>query len=149
MALRYFAEQKCDLVIWETGLGGRLDATNIVTPLASVITNIQYDHQKWLGESLSSIASEKAGIIKPRIPVITGVDEPEAWEVIAGVASVNRSRLIKSKPECLEAKAADLPLVGEHQLQNFALALATVETLQEHLPVSKEQVKTGLASVVW
>ena len=72
MALRYFAEQKCDLVIWETGLGGRLDATNIVTPLASVITNIQYDHQKWLGETLASIAAEKAGIIKPGIPVITG-----------------------------------------------------------------------------
>jgi dihydrofolate synthase/folylpolyglutamate synthase len=60
MALRHFAEQKCDLVIWETGLGGRLDATNIVTPLASVITNIQYDHQKWLGETLASIAAEKA-----------------------------------------------------------------------------------------
>src|SRR5246127_1443533 len=62
MALRYFAEQKCDLVIWETGLGGRLDATNIVTPLASVITNIQFDHQQWLGETLDRIAYEKAGI---------------------------------------------------------------------------------------
>src|SRR5690242_3150905 len=59
MALRYFASQHCDLVIWETGLGGRLDATNIVHPLASVITNIQYDHQKYLGESLASIAGEK------------------------------------------------------------------------------------------
>ena len=68
MALRYFAEQKCDLVIWETGLGGRLDATNIVTPLASVITNIQFDHQKWLGETLARIAAEKAGIIKPGSP---------------------------------------------------------------------------------
>ena len=74
MALRYFAEQQCDLVIWETGLGGRLDATNIVTPLASVITNIQYDHQKWLGETLASIAAEKAGIIKPGVPVITGAE---------------------------------------------------------------------------
>src|ERR1700756_2118405 len=62
MALRHFAEQKCDLVIWETGLGGRLDATNIVTPLASVITNIQFDHQQWLGETLDRIAYEKAGI---------------------------------------------------------------------------------------
>src|SRR5215831_4595620 len=61
MALLYFAEQKCDLVIWETGLGGRLDATNIVTPLVSVITNIQYDHQEWLGETLANIAAEKAG----------------------------------------------------------------------------------------
>ena len=64
MALKYFAEQEVDLVIWETGLGGRLDATNIVTPLASVITNIAFDHQQWLGDTIAKIASEKAGIIK-------------------------------------------------------------------------------------
>jgi dihydrofolate synthase/folylpolyglutamate synthase len=68
MALKYFAEQKCDLVVWETGLGGRLDATNIVTPLASVITNVQLDHQQWLGHTLPEIAREKAGIIKPGVP---------------------------------------------------------------------------------
>src|SRR6266481_5228519 len=61
MALKYFEEQKCDLVIWETGMGGRLDATNIVNPLASIITNIQFDHQKWLGNTLEEIAAEKAG----------------------------------------------------------------------------------------
>jgi len=93
MALRYFAEQKCDLVIWETGLGGRLDSTNIVTPLASVITNIQYDHQKWLGETLASIAAEKAGIIKPGIPVITATDEPEALQVIQETARKLKSPL--------------------------------------------------------
>jgi len=82
MALQYFSAEKCDLVIWETGLGGRLDSTNIVTPLASVITNIQYDHQNYLGETLASIAGEKAGIIKPNIPVITGTDSPEALRVI-------------------------------------------------------------------
>src|SRR5207302_2210323 len=86
MALRYFAEQKCDLVIWETGLGGRLDATNIVTPLASVITNIQFDHQQWLGDTLAKIAYEKAGIIKPGVPVITATDAPEALEVIEQTA---------------------------------------------------------------
>src|SRR4051794_21832938 len=64
LALRYFAEQHCDLVIWETGVGGRLDATNIVTPLAAVITTIQLDHEKWLGSTLPSIAAEKAGILK-------------------------------------------------------------------------------------
>ena len=82
VALRFFAEQRCDVVIWETGLGGRLDATNIITPLASVITNIGWDHQQWLGNSLASIASEKAGIIKPGIPVITGADNAEALGVI-------------------------------------------------------------------
>ena len=86
MALKYFAEQKCDLVIWETGLGGRLDATNIVTPLASVITNIAFDHQQWLGDTLAKIAAEKAGIIKPGVPVITATDEPEALAVIEEIA---------------------------------------------------------------
>src|SRR6266851_5621509 len=80
MALRYFAEQKCGLVVWETGLGGRLDATNIVTPLASVITNIQFDHEEWLGGSLERIAFEKAGIIKPGVPVITAAEGPNLWK---------------------------------------------------------------------
>src|SRR5207247_9257479 len=71
IALRYFAEQNCQLVIWETGMEGRLDATNIVTPLASVITNVQFDHQQWLGDTIRKIALEKAGIIKPGVPVIT------------------------------------------------------------------------------
>ena len=86
MALKFFAEQKCDLVIWETGLGGRLDATNIVTPLASVITNIAFDHQQWLGDTLEKIAAEKAGIIKPGVPVVTATDEPEALAVIEKMA---------------------------------------------------------------
>src|SRR5712692_7628865 len=93
MALRYFAEQQCDLVIWETGLGGRLDATNIVTPLASVITNIQFDHEEWLGGSLSSIAFEKAGIIKPGVPVITAAEGPEPLDVIRRAAQERRSPL--------------------------------------------------------
>ena len=95
MALKFFAEQKCDLVIWETGLGGRLDATNIVTPLASVITNIAFDHQQWLGDTLAKIAAEKAGIIKPGVPVITATDEPEALKVIEEVARGKNAPLIK------------------------------------------------------
>src|SRR6201996_1551780 len=91
MALRHFAEQKCELVIWETGLGGRLDATNIVTPLASVITNIQLDHQAWLGNTLERIAMEKAGIIKPHVPVITAVDDREALRVLFEMARKNES----------------------------------------------------------
>src|SRR5436189_1957970 len=83
MALRYFAQHKCDLVIWETGMGGRLDATNIVTPLASVITNVQFDHQQWLGHTRAAIAAEKAGIIKPGVPVVTATDAPDAREVIS------------------------------------------------------------------
>src|SRR5207237_7234648 len=104
MALRYFAEQKCDLVIWETGMGGRLDATNIVTPLASVITNIQFDHQEWLGDTLAKIAYEKAGIIKPGVPVVTATDAPEALEVIVKTAREKNARLAKVGP------ASSLPL---------------------------------------
>ena len=86
MALRWFAEQRCDLVIWETGLGGRLDATNIVTPLASVITNIGFDHQQWLGDTPDKIAAEKAGIIKPGVPVITAATPGRGLEVIEQTA---------------------------------------------------------------
>jgi dihydrofolate synthase/folylpolyglutamate synthase len=102
MALKFFAEQKCDLVIWETGLGGRLDATNIVTPLASVITNIAFDHQQWLGDTLGKIAAEKAGIIKPGVPVITAADEPEALAVIEKTAREKNAPLIKvGQARCL------------------------------------------------
>jgi dihydrofolate synthase/folylpolyglutamate synthase len=93
LALMWFAEQHCDLVIWETGLGGRLDATNIVTPLASVITNIAFDHEPWLGDTLAKIAGEKAGIIKPGVPVLTAAESPEALEVIAATAQKNGSPL--------------------------------------------------------
>ncbi len=152
MALCYFAERKCDLVIWETGLGGRLDATNIVTPLASVITNIQYDHQQWLGETLTSIAREKAGIIKPRIPVITATADPEALDVIEQTAREQEAPLTKASPtSCWREpnSAPVLPLVGRHQLVNAALAVTTVETLQPELPVPKTAVRTGLATVDW
>src|ERR1700722_11422784 len=93
MALKYFAEQKCELVVWETGLGGRLDATNIVTPLASVITNVQLDHQQWLGNRLPEIAREKAGIIKEGVPIITATEDAEALQVIADTAKTHNAPL--------------------------------------------------------
>src|ERR1700689_2863273 len=93
MALKFFAEQRCDLVIWETGLGGRLDATNIVTPLAGVITNVQLDHQQWLGVTLPEIAREKAGIIKDNVPIITGADDAEALRIIGETAREHHAPL--------------------------------------------------------
>lgn len=152
MALRYFAEQRCDLVIWETGLGGRLDATNIVTPLASVITNIQYDHQKWLGETLASIAGEKAGIIKPGIPVITGADAPEALAVIAETARQQGAPLTLVKAADAAAPPLDrvaMPLLGRHQKMNAAVALATVRVLEPQMRVSDDVLKAGLEKVHW
>ena len=152
MALRYFAEQKCDLVIWETGLGGRLDATNIVTPLASVITNIQYDHQNWLGETLTSIAKEKAGIIKAGIPIVTATDAPEALGVIEQMARGQHAPLTVVSPAEMQSpplKGIALPLPGQHQRLNAAVAIATVRALASQIPATEETIRTGLARVQW
>jgi dihydrofolate synthase/folylpolyglutamate synthase len=152
MALRYFAEQKCDLVIWETGLGGRLDATNIVTPLASVITNIQFDHQAWLGDTLSQIATEKAGIIKPRVPVITAVDDAAAFRILFETARQNGSAfwlITRTQTEYPPVGALSVPLPGEHQRMNAAVAAYTVRAVTNAIPVSDETIVAGLQSVEW
>jgi dihydrofolate synthase/folylpolyglutamate synthase len=158
MALMFFAGQKCDLVIWETGLGGRLDATNIVTPLASVITNIAFDHTQWLGDTLEKIAAEKAGIIKPGVPVVAAAAQPEVLAVIEKFAREKNAPLTTVPVggisplagfSGLTRGAATLPLAGEHQKQNAALALATVEVLQKQIPVAEDILRTGLAKVRW
>jgi dihydrofolate synthase/folylpolyglutamate synthase len=149
LALKFFAEQQCDLVIWETGLGGRLDATNIVTPLASVITNIALDHQQWLGDTLGKIAAEKAGIIKPGVPVITATAAPEALRVIETVAKKNGAPLTRVGGKSISNLSLSVPLLGDHQKINAALALATVAVLQKQIPVTAEQTRAGLAAVDW
>ncbi|HWN94377.1 MAG TPA: folylpolyglutamate synthase/dihydrofolate synthase family protein [Methylomirabilota bacterium] len=145
MALRYFAEQKCDLVIWETGLGGRLDATNIVTPLVSVITNVQFDHEAWLGSTLEEIAREKAGIIKPRVPVVTAA-EGVALDVIREIAAQSRAPLHVVRE--LDTKHP-LGLPGQHQRCNAAVAKETVQVLEQAIPVSRSVVEEGLRNVDW
>ncbi|HLX70487.1 MAG TPA: Mur ligase family protein, partial [Verrucomicrobiae bacterium] len=138
MALNYFAEQKCELVIWETGLGGRLDATNIVVPLASVITNIGIEHSEWLGDTVERIASEKAGIIKPGQPVVTSATAGHGLEVIGAVARERHSPLTIVGPAQViqpPLNVIDLPLHGPHQRLNAALALATVRALSTQIPV--------------
>src|SRR5579872_3536913 len=152
MALRYFAEQKCDLVIWEAGLGGRLDATNIVTPLASVITNIHFDHQSWLGDTLARIAGEKAGIIKPGVPVITAVDDAEAFRILYETARKNESPfwlITWTQAEYPPLHGLNLPLLGEHQRLNAAVAVYTVRTVSREIPVSDEIIRAGLLGVHW
>ncbi len=152
LALRYFVEQRCELVIWETGLGGRLDATNIVIPLASVITSLSLDHEAWLGGTIGRIAAEKAGIIKPEVPVITSARRGQGLEQIIAVARQREASLT-----VVSAKAANqpplnevrLPLPGEFQRVNAALAVATVRTLKATLPVSEETISDGLARVSW
>jgi dihydrofolate synthase/folylpolyglutamate synthase len=147
MALDFFAEQACDLVIWETGLGGRLDATNIVTPLACAITNIGLDHQQWLGDTLEKIAFEKAGIIKPGVPVITAADGPNALTVIRDVAKQKNAPLTMVDPETAARIPEVLSLRGEHQKRNAALALAVVNLVE--IPVSAKQIENGLRQVEW
>jgi dihydrofolate synthase/folylpolyglutamate synthase len=149
MALKFFAEQKCDLVIWETGLGGRLDATNIVTPLVSVITNIAFDHQQWLGDTLEKIAGEKAGIIKPGVPVVTAENKPEALAVIGQLARKNNSPIARIAESSALNLQPSTSLIGEHQKRNAALALATIEVLQQQIPVTEEKIRDGLANVNW
>jgi dihydrofolate synthase/folylpolyglutamate synthase len=152
MALRYFAEQRCNLVIWEAGLGGRLDATNIVTPLASVITPIGLDHQQWLGGTVEKIAFEKAGIIKPRVPVITGAAPGHGLEVIAEVSRRRQAPLTIVAPAEADRPPLDtiaLPLPGRHQRQNAALALATIRALGRQFNLAPETIAAGLARVQW
>lgn len=147
MALMWFLEQRCDVVIWETGLGGRYDATNLVTPLVSAITNIGWDHQAWLGTTLAAIATEKAGIIKAGVPVVTGVDQPEALDVIRACAEVMGARLrVVNTPV---DSHIDLGLAGDYQRMNAAIAIAVVEELQPMIPVGGKAVRDGLARVCW
>jgi len=149
VALQYFFEQKCDLVIWETGLGGRLDATNIVTPLASVITNIAFDHQQWLGNTLEKIAAEKGGIIKPNVPILTSTDAPEALRVIEQIAREKNAPLTHIDGHHASRITHHLALSGDHQKINAALALATVQVLQPQIPVREESIDAGMKSVSW
>ena len=152
MALKHFAAKKCELVIWETGLGGRLDATNIVTPLAGIITNIQYDHQKWLGGTLASIAAEKAGIIKPGVPVITMADAPEALKVIKETARERNAPftlLTALDTERPPLNTVHLSLLGQHQRRNAAAAVAAVRVLEPQIPVGDGVIRTGLEHVHW
>jgi len=152
MALRYFAKQRCELVIWETGLGGRLDATNIVTPLASVITSIALDHEKWLGYTIDKIALEKAGIIKPGVSVITCATAGHGLEQVTDMARQREAPLTLVGGEDANRSPLDrvtLPLSGAFQRVNAALAIATVRVLGKSIPISEKVIAEGLARVCW
>jgi len=143
LALAYFREQRADPVVWETGLGGRLDATNVVTPLVSIITTIALDHQQYLGDTLTQIAAEKAGIIKPGVPVVTAAQSPEALTVIRQVAHERGCRLT----EVCEPLDWEVPLPGDHQRWNCATAVAALRATG--LPVSDDQIRAGLKQTRW
>jgi dihydrofolate synthase/folylpolyglutamate synthase len=144
LALHHFAEERCDLVVLETGMGGALDATNAVVPLVSVITPIALDHTRWLGSTLAEIAREKAGIIKSGVPVISARQAPEAAAVLAQRAASAGSSL-----EFIEApfEQADIGLRGIHQKENAAVAIAAL--LAAHVEVSHDAAGQGLRDVRW
>lgn len=144
LALDHFQKRNCELVVLETGLGGRLDATNAVTPVVSVITPIGYDHQAWLGNTLEEIAGEKAGIIKPNIPVVSAGQEPAAAQVIRARASECGAPL-----EFVTASYSlgPLNLAGAHQKQNASLAIAALRA--SGIAVDQRSIASGLASVRW
>jgi dihydrofolate synthase/folylpolyglutamate synthase len=143
MALQYFREQHVDVAVWETGLGGRLDATNVVTPIVSVITNVAFDHMQYLGETLPQIAAEKAGIIKPGVPVVTAARDEQALRVIRQECATRGCRLI----EVMEPLDWETPLAGEHQRWNCATAVAAIRA--SGLPASDDQIRAGLRQTKW
>jgi dihydrofolate synthase/folylpolyglutamate synthase len=142
LAMKYFAEANLDIVILETGLGGRLDATNAVQSDVSAITPIDFDHEKWLGDSLEKIAAEKAGIIKAKIPVVSSPQRPEAEKVIHARAAECEA------PLQLITKSYDrspIALHGHHQKQNAAVAIAAIHAAS--VDIDDKAIARGLASV--
>jgi dihydrofolate synthase/folylpolyglutamate synthase len=151
-----FQEARVDIAVLEVGLGGRFDATNIVSPVAAAIVSIDFDHQAQLGTTLTSIAAEKAGVIKPGIPVICGPLPEEAMAVIERVCAERQARLIRTDLDAaLAARVAALPLAlpGEHQRANAAVAIKLLETLdadaRHELRVGADAIRAGLATASW
>jgi dihydrofolate synthase/folylpolyglutamate synthase len=143
LALDWFERSGAESIVLETGMGGRLDATNALTPVVSLITPIGMDHQQWLGNSLAAIASEKAGIIKPGIPVFSAPQAPEAADVITQAAArANAPLTFISHPY-----QGPLPLPGSHQAWNAALAIAAARSAGLHL--SDDLIARALAATSW
>ncbi len=144
LALAWFQQRGAEVVVLETGLGGRLDATNVVTPAVSVITRIDMDHAQWLGDSLAAIAIEKAGIVKPGVPVVTG---PQADEVRVVIVQIAMWRGAELNLVMSPLRNAEIALAGSHQRWNAALALHALEVAA--LGVTGKAVAEGMRTVQW
>ena len=170
LALLWFAESGLDLVILETGLGGRLDATNVVVPLVSVITNVTMDHEAYLGTTVAAVAAEKAGIIKDSVPVVSGVAADDGLEVVRRTCQERNAPLylygrdFQAVPgkdrfwswqggEGLPGERLDslrCSMRGSYQLINASLALAVLALLRPHgFSLSPAAIRAGLAAVRW
>jgi dihydrofolate synthase/folylpolyglutamate synthase len=148
LAFDYFAKEKVDIAIIEVGLGGRLDATNIITPLISVITNIALDHTQFLGNTLEAIAFEKAGIIKPTIPVVIGEYTSETKPVFLAKAAANNSKIYFAADLISNEYQSDL--IGDYQVHNKKTAVEAIAILngQNEFKVSETNVENGLLNVI-
>lgn len=148
LALDYFVKEKVEIAIIEVGMGGRLDATNIITPLVSVITNIGLDHTQFLGNTLESIAFEKAGIIKPTIPVVIGEYTPETKPVFLSKAKECHSEIYFASDLLVETFPSDL--IGDYQTHNKKTVLKTIEVLncQNDYTITENNSKSGFLNVV-
>ncbi len=168
LALLWFARRQVDLVLLEVGLGGRLDATNVVTPLVGVITNVAMDHEAYLGDTLAEIAAEKAGIVKPGVSLVSAVAAGTGLEVVSRTCRERGAPLFlygkdfHITPDAeytwtfhgidpkLQLPGLQGSLLGAYQLENSAVALAVVELLgRQGFPVAAPDIKRGLAEVRW
>lgn len=171
LAFDYFSRRSVEIAVIETGLGGRLDSTNIVTPLVSVITNVQWDHMNLLGNTLQKIAREKAGIIKKRVPVVIGATQKESAPIFRKIAHILHAPLVfadqlfhihPSDEESTPSKQyvdvvknknpylADLvlDLGGNYQTKNLPAVLATTEILQEKgFELNRKNIRKALGAV--
>ncbi|MFA6571540.1 MAG: folylpolyglutamate synthase/dihydrofolate synthase family protein [Bacteroidota bacterium] len=168
LAFKYFADNKVDVAIVETGMGGRFDSTNILKPVLSVITSVAKDHEKYLGNSLEEIAFEKAGIIKQNTPVVLGSVSPELNNIFESKAKETKSKIIYSEEN---AKVSDIqftpllgmklvlntknksygtleiPLAGQHQIKNLITAITAIENMSEYFGVTDENIISGVKNV--
>jgi dihydrofolate synthase/folylpolyglutamate synthase len=166
MALYEFGRQTVDWAVVETGMGGRLDATNILQPVISIITNVSLEHQGYLGRTIAEIAGEKGGIIKRNTPVVTAVSQPSAISVLEKLASEQTAPLFRLKKDFKARRHADhsfsyygldhvwrgitTSLTGSYQVENASLVLAACEILmRNHSKISIEHIQNGLADTRW
>lgn len=148
MAFDYFSIEKVDIAIIEVGMGGRLDSTNIITPELSIITNIGLDHTQFLGNTLETIAFEKAGIIKSNVPVVIGETQPETKNVFKEIAATRHAEIhFADQVEVINDYESDLK--GDYQKKNKATVLCATQVIRENgFEVSEDAIKSGFVKVV-
>ncbi|MGM0647683.1 MAG: bifunctional folylpolyglutamate synthase/dihydrofolate synthase [Bacteroidota bacterium] len=163
MAMEYFRQQNVDVAIWETGMGGRLDSTNVVSPEVAVVTNISYDHTRFLGDTLTEIAQEKAGIIKKLVPVVIGERQSETENVFIAKAIAQGAPLSFASDEIVFSDCdismtgisavwkeiqIDLPLAASYQLQNLKTCLQTIVSLRaKGWQIADCDIRDGLQNI--